>query len=1528
MKRKILISALLSLTLLTPTRVSAGEEEVDTNLSFGLDMMASSSYSVSNTKDYNWNSELEILTMGSACGYRITFYEVTGDYENAPDQEQFVKDNYASFTPLTTYPYYIFNEKVLSSYEDSLRLFLCNFNNYGDSSRELLSFRNQSTQMHDSVKYSTVKNGPRNLTNVVSGESVISKAQASSLLSAFNWDSFGCSFDMGSWERTFKSVSTGNFRKHLSSRLHLTDEKNIAIYVEPLVCMGIDIVGYQDANGNTTYDDANDKFGINQKLLLTPSDISRIKDFDNHNTGGTSLFNTTVQFTENFMNSMNSDGVADKKGAVAFVLGKEFINAPDTLWETIPTVRFVETVYDNSHNTSVASYNGGATIDPAIWNEITDVLKFAKHLTETEPTSALYNTPTIKKRVSDTRKQSRCAYDLTADKQPTDTYKDEYLRCYQYLWDAICSYYLNTPVTNWYQSTTGRVTPSQKFTVSGQTFYTYSGVGDPSSLTSNLGDPDYKYHSISSFGNSDDHEQAVGSTTTYNVADLKVGDLLRNPYKYFAITGDTRSMTATGTTVARPLVIINDENVFGYPAVYCTIQDSYYENVDAIMKYIRDINYSEPSCLNSFNNTVKDRVNEARKCLEYLEYFHLPSGVTLKNLTDQLGSDMWQAEEPYKDARNEGRRLTYNRIVCGYIPLVGGLINTSSDPNTFSPSLDGYILEVFNHNNKVPGNAVSMNNNLAGANTALNSNVFSWIGDDKDWYNAAKSNTVSVTAKDSYSTFVLDKNWSPNDFNWIDFNSDLNLTRYGQAITNIQDELLWGLKDNNNKNQYNRPMYFIASAYTAAYDNWKNLQSTIFEEICNYYNNTSVVSNGNLNHNILQVIGTNVQPSALSKYHLDYNYVDNKNETIEYGNIYGCNGVPGHNPLTMTQRPYKMYVYNLTAFDINTLRNTVSTTGASNDIKLGDLFKNPQTYGISYNSKEAEILTEIPLEPWAYATETIQSGPGITDILQYIPDTRSGKNSLAFIENNGTPNHVVDCSFEKNDHYADPEIFKTKIIRNPTDNSTVSVSKYYTPNEAINRVQDFINSRITNDFADELNACKGVPVSNITFNPVSADARKINRDFNDTIIPSELMKRDVHGDPKTLAKFDLNLQNSNKVPGTNLPDMKQYAAKNNIWNPKLGTTLSTPGDTANIFKFISVYPMRAVNKFSSRIVSGTGLSTILKLINPKVMPAHDIDTIVQPDNTLWCYADEESSLKTWRAVSTKYTGICTLSGDWSTDGSDIEAIADTKAPVTKAGGTIMFEVKENNNEYRNYAIIDVYDVVSAPGLQTEFTSNGLTADNFLNEMQTIQAQLGSAKLQIASTLSGISDVDSLGVQYTDTSKKGNKQWFNAPTVNVSATYSYSKVVGRFGQQIDNSYFSMPLGYVEEDMNGIPYYDNVQARLYNNLYQSDWIYTDFEGLMVVHARFVVNFGSPKGTITVSKYESDSLDTQYNSRYISDKSRIDNAWKTMFEKSYNPTDMNCFMPYIDFNGQPEVEKLLGNTKYLCGGLTYINIRKSIY
>ena len=130
------------------------------------------------------------------------------------------------------------------------------------------------------------------------------------------------------------------------------------------------------------------------------------------------------------------------------------------------------------------------------------------------------------------------------------------------------------------------------------------------------------------------------------------------------------------------------------------------------------------------------------------------------------------------------------------------------------------------------------------------------------------------------------------------------------------------------------------------------------------------------------------------------------------------------------------------------------------------------------------------------------------------------------------------------------------------------------------------------------------------------------------------------------------------------------------------------------------------------------------------------------------------------------------------------------------------------------------------------------------------------------------------------------------------------------------------------MNGIPYYDNVQARLYNNLYQSDWIYTDFEGLMVVHARFVVNFGSPKGTITVSKYESDSLDTQYNSRYISDKSRIDNAWKTMFEKSYNPTDMNCFMPYIDFNGQPEVEKLLGNTKYLCGGLTYINIRKSIY
>ena len=1523
MKRNILISALLSLTLLSPIRVSAGEEEVDTNLSFGLDTLSSTSYSVSNTKEYNWNSELEILTMGSACGYRITFYEVTGDYENSPNQEQFVKDNYASFTPLTNYPYYVFNESVLSSYEDTLRLFLCNFNNSGEQSEDLLVFNGTSTAMHNSVKYTKVKDGPRNLTNIASSETkpVITKSQALSLLSAFNWDSQGCSFDMSSWERTFKSITNSNFRKLLASRLNLTDEKNIAIYIEPLICMGIDILGYQDANGNTTYDDVNDKYGLNQKLLLTPSDVKRMKNFNNQNTGGTSLFNTTYQFTENFMNAMDSDGAADKKGAVAFVLGKELINAPDTLWETIPTIRYIETVYNTSTNTSVASYNGGATIDSVIWNEITEVLQYAKHLTETEPTSALYNSPLTKQKVSYMRKESRCAYTLTSDKQPTTEYKQDYLIAYQNLWNAICNYYRDVPVTNWYQSTTGRVTQTQKFNVQGQTFYTYTGVSDPSSTSATVDNPDCKYNSLSNFGNTDDHEQAVTSTNTYSVSDLKVGELLANPYKYFIISGDTRSMTATGTTVARPLIILNDENAFGYPAIYCTIQDSYYENVDAIMKYIRDIDYSEPSCINSFNDTVKARVQEARKCLEYLEYFHLRC--PLSKLNEQLAYDLYKGES---DARNVGRVFTYNRIVCGELPMTGGIYDANLDPNIYDWQLEGFMLEVYDHDGTVPYNAISNSNASAGANTAFNSNVFSWIGSDNNFYKGVTEGMITAKANNQYRTFVLNEDWGSNDFTWE--GNCLDTTRPGQSIDNIKDELIWGLKDNNNKNQYNRPMYFLSGAYNDAYNNWKSLQSTVFNEICNHYNNTAVVENGSLNHNLLQVIGSNVSPSTLSKYHLDWNYVDNKSETIEYNDIYGCNGVPGHNPLTMTERSYKMYVYNLSSFDIGTLRTAVNNeAGNTNTVKLGDLFRNPQTYGISYNSKEAETLTELPLEPWAYAVDTIQSGPGITDILQYIPDSRSGKNKLAFIEDNGTPDHIVDCLFENNEHYIDPEIFRTKIIRNPNDSSTVSVSKYYTPSTAITRVQEFINSRDAK-FEEELLACKSVPAANITFNTVSADNRNINRTFDDNIIPSELMKRDAHNDPKTLAKFNLNLQNTKKVPGTNLPDMKQYAAKNTTWNPRIGTTLLTPGDSANIFKFISVYPMRAVNTFSSRHVSGTGINTILKLINPKVMPAFDIDTLVDPNNTLWCYADEETSLKTWRSVSTKYTGICTLSGDWSTEGSDIQAIADTKAPVAKAGETILFEVKENNSEYKNYAIIDVYDVVSAPGLQTEFTSNGLTADNFLNEMQTIKTQLGSATLQIASTLSGVSDVNSLGVQYSDTSKNGNKKWFNAPTVSVSASYSYSKVTGRFGQQIDNSYFSMPAGYVEEDMTGVPYYDNVQSRLYNGLYQSDWIYTDFEGLMVVHARFVVNFGSPNGTITISRYESDSLDTQYNSRYISDKTRINEAWKTLFGKAYNPTDMNCLMPYISFNGQAEVEKLLGDTKYLCGGLTYLNIRKSIY
>ncbi len=1529
---------LMSFNALT---VNADDEYTDSMLSFGKDSLESASYSVSNTKEYWWNSELEVATMGAACGYRLTLFYVpdtlSADFEDSDDQHEWIKNHYSELSSGGALPvYYLFNKNVVSKYGDDLYCFLQAWDPEGGFTENKLL---RSDMGHVSTTFScrvtNIMNSWRNLTTVANGAVGISESTAKQLFGAFNWDSQECSFDMSSVENIlanyFKDKTTKkNLTKHIS-----TTQQNLVFYMEPMVCMGIDIYGYQDSNGNSVYDSTGDKYGLNKKFLLTPSDVARIYNFNNLNTGGTALFNATDNFVQNFMRVMDPDGVSGgsssggtvgdvlsaNKGAIAWSLAKEAIIEHDTIWETIPTIRYVENFYDAASSSVTTQFAGGATIDKNIWNDIVDVLKYAKRITDVEPTSSLYSNIAVKQLAKDVRDISKCAYKVTAsgvvDKS---TYKEDYKLAYQGLWSTIIAQYGSTPANNFNKSTTTVVDRKVKFNVGGIDMYGYSGVNDPSttSVTLNAGEEKYKMlnNAADSFGTNAKDLVSSSSSPEFNISGLTVGELLRNPYKYFIIIGQTDVSASTGL-IARPVVVLNDENSMGYSATYATIKNEYFDQFSSVLSYIRNTGESRPGFIDdgSFNSSLRDKINEARRCLEYLNYFELGDG--------------WNTYEVYCNAASHIGNSAYPDSIYSYNQIICKMLYFSSH---FWLNTSSHYWE--EHDNGSDIRVEGLNWNVYDKTYLLNQRFFDLAGntrEDNQFILYFTANDPHLVPHDAYNLLINapESEFKKENFDWYGLPDG---SIFGDT-DHLKDVIIEMMKDAYCTDYcgVRKPYIYINEVYNDANNKWHDLQKEIYDGLCNYYDSIKIVDGGSLNTNSIGTLLSGARINSLETYDLEKNYnpftssrAHNTSWTIS--GMYKFNNIPGTSNLL--DRSYKMYVYDLSGnFSIPGLKNAVTSATPVADLTLGELFRNPQKYGISYDSKGAENFSDIIIEPWAYLTDTVQAGPGISSQISYTPSMTN--RSIAFIENNGTPEHSVNTIFHNADNYLNPEFFDTWVTRRAgLDDNVAPVSSVYTLQTVIDKMTDKL--KVNSNFNDELIA-SGVPArSDLTIPTYTANTKPAQSSSSDTVIPTILKKRDTHNDVKELAKFNLKITAMPSIPSKTIPSYKQFTDVS-TWTAKAGNRINR-SDTTNkrTFEFYPVYPVTAISEYRTNVVI-SGIPAIVENENPVVLPAHNMDILRNVNNTAWCYANNTTKFETYRSISASYNGVVRLSGDWSTDRKDIDTITSTKAPVAKAGEAVVMDIESINNygptTYKNQLIIDIFDTVSLDAFSTEFTSKGITETDFYNEIETIKNSLTGAKFEIASTLSGISTADkNLGVQYTDITKEGDLSWISSGATSVSVVYEIDKVDGRFGSNTTIANWHNA-NFTEVDLSGTSYGTAVQSRVYAGLYQRDWIYTDFEGLGIAHAKIVVNFGNYKGALRISDYESDSLDTDCNSRYLSQESSIDAAWKAKFGSTiYNANEMNAIMPYIDLSGCTEASAALNKT-YIPGGITNVNVYGTI-
>lgn len=332
----------------------------------------------------------------------------------------------------------------------------------------------------------------------------------------------------------------------------------VMFFVEPLIAVDLEVpdsTGYWVSN-----------------IAATPTMLASLVDKGWNNTGlgyrigdiinntGTDMVagsDTNLCSTDN-LNTINRDGT----GAYAVILTPGEAVSHDELPE-IPSVPVF--IKDSKTGSTIHYSDISSTIPQNVWKDITDVLSYAMHLTEVEPSNGLCNNWVIQDYINEMREYSNNAKD-------SEGYNPLYSQKYEALWNAICGYYNNTEISLEGTSTNIPVRMSNtqpsgvntKFGSGNGPFVVDGGsLGGISSVnyTMNYAENGAQFYALGdqldivSTGTTD--IGGLGSSTGGKT--LSVGDILRNPYRYSIVVEDTESISTLTGDPEPPNIIVYDE---------------------------------------------------------------------------------------------------------------------------------------------------------------------------------------------------------------------------------------------------------------------------------------------------------------------------------------------------------------------------------------------------------------------------------------------------------------------------------------------------------------------------------------------------------------------------------------------------------------------------------------------------------------------------------------------------------------------------------------------------------------------------------------------------------------------------------------------------------------------------------------------------------------------------------------------------------------------------------------------------------
>lgn len=1285
----------------------------------------------------------------------------------------------------------------------------------------------------------------------------------------------------------------------------------------------------------TTYDNRSTTepypmYGIQDQVNSFMKSINSANSIKGRTAGGISWYGNVNSIYKDAVSYMyNSDGANGGGGAVAeLVLTKE-IERKDNMWESPPAIR----LYDAEGDLSSADYQTSVTISDSVWKQIVEVLEYAKGLRNTKPSNALMSRigdAYFKDFILDDWKLAKHAKDK--DGNYTPDYIEAYDKLMQRIYEICDILSLKLNLNGNVNFTVSASSPSAtlKFSVNGHDYYEYGGVGSIGHSTTNcsLYTKTYAANTGKIFSTSDYHE--------ISTREFSYSDLLQHPYAYAAVRG---TVTTSGGAIARPVVRIFDENSLSSGSDVLTVDDDLYSAVNDMLMYATNADgASRPASLN--------KVDQGVTCTYYVGDTGTTRTLNLWDMMDLLHKDaeyMWKYNFSKYSWEGSGNALDSILSNIFNFDLVDGrwdevledvkrINQRHTEPNPanhltkYNYGDDGWArdgdygnFDYMYYGNKDGSNIPEISLCLDAALCGSHDHRGFDPGCERSW-------SAYDYVNDAYNYLIGGGSYDPYDYHlhYVDDNQWFRTCVYVEAVKGYRKNLnsfvncMWENLDKvvviSNTNNYNdsADLRFSSEPGSLSYNkdnfkHWLHNKSKIYESTyCDFlYKNTN------------ERVGSDSTLSTVVASHV---------RAYAYGNVGSV-------------------------LSAGELRSKITSNSTCGQITLGDLFRNPYSYGISYNTLATSTTPTIVGRPWVWTQEV---EVGIPSASTFTDDPTKTEFIAPIVNTNSFPApDVVSGPAIK----GTPWITRSRIIKGHpkmsveiTRTAKKTISKLWTP--------DAVKTKLTNmtiggtpyeDYrntvtAGPFNYDKSIMVTklNETVQFVSAkdlDPADKPLTYNPVQENVSIMAKDQHDNVYRVADTELSIAGIPNIGNVDLNKIKQYSGPSEKWTPSVGFK-AVKELAMTKWKFRGAIPMKF--SYTESIPPGMPSSVVPLFLAQAGKSWTGLSALTTSDN-VWVYSPNDDKVETQTALSYRYAGTATISGSWSTERADLDATVNSGAPVMAAGQVIPITIYSSNpsdtgGTNKGIFSVELYSIVTIDKYVDEFSAGSqiMKYSDFENLVNTIKNSISTkSTLQIASTLAGgVTDASKTNLT-TDASIAPAINISSAPSPSITTKIETRHCPGRFGNQTYTSGVVTIPGTTELDESE-SLYTQLQTKLFNGLGRESWAAEDFEGFFVAKAVITISFGNPKYALTVDVAESDGM-TDFNQRYIDNKTSIDSAWKTTFGTAVkNSTNMHAIMPYLDltactdpvsFNGTTTtVAGIFGN--YVCGAITNVNVRGSIY